>query len=803
MLYPKNIEEKLGFDHIRIWLKEECNGEIGRKFVDKIRFSDNIDVIKKLVGQTDEFRRIIQAGEEFPNQNFLDVDDYLHKASIENAFLTEEEFFEVKSSLNTLLQCLRFFANKEEKDFPYLKALCVDIEIDKTLSKSIDQIIDDRGKLRDNASPTLKQIRMQLLAEQSRIRKTLDTILRNLKGQSLVADDANLTIREGRMVIPLAAENKRRIKGFIHDTSASGQTVFIEPEEVLDINNTIRELEAAERHEIIRILTELTAKIRPHVPALKKGYFFLGIIDFIRAKARFGLKIKANKPDIQPKPIIQWDDARHTVLLYNFQKVGKTVVPLSLRLDDRQRILLISGPNAGGKSVALKTVGLTQYMFQCGLLIPVAEGAKAGVFDRIFIDIGDEQSIENDLSTYSSHLKNMKFFTQYGNNKTLCLIDEFGTGTDPQFGGAIAEAVLESLHKQQIFAVITTHYMNLKLFAQNNHGVINGAMRFDTKNLEPLFQLEVGKPGSSFALEIAQKIGLSKEIVGSAKEKLGKDKTDMEKLLKDLEIEKKYFKERNKVLEEEQAHVQHLKNEYEKLKEFLANNRTKLLNEAKEEAKNLVKDANKKIEETIRLIKESEADKGFVKEVRKELEEFKQTLKPETPVVVHTKKKDDDDEIEIIGGEIKEGDYVKVTDTNAVGQVVSLNKKDVTVMIGELKANVRLNRLVKINRKEFRQKDIVIQQRLGGIDINEKMANFTFEIDVRGNRVEEALPRIDSFVDTAIMLNYNELRILHGKGDGILRQVIREHLRRYKQVRSMQDEHVERGGAGITVVQLG
>jgi DNA mismatch repair protein MutS2 len=803
MLYPKNFEEKIGFDQIRLLIKEECNGSIGKAFVDKIRFSSQADIIKKLTGQAEEFRKLLIEGQEFPNQYFYDLSEALQKASIENAFLTETEFQDLKLSLSTLLQCLNFLNSRDEKRFPQLKELCEGVAVDKNILKKIEQTIDDRGKMRDNASPKLKEIRSTILSEESRLRKVLDSILRGLKSQSLVADDANLTIREGRMVIPLAVEYKRRIKGFVHDTSSSGQTVFIEPEEALDINNEIRELGYAERHEVVRILIELTNQLRPHIPNLKRGYAFLGIVDFIRAKARFALKINAIQPEIIAKPFMDWRNAYHTLLLHHFSQIGKTVVPLSLQLDEGNRILLISGPNAGGKSVCLKTVGLTQYMLQCGLLIPVDEGSKAGVFENLFIDIGDEQSLENDLSTYSSHLKNMKHFLQWGESKTLALIDEFGTGTDPQFGGAIAEAVLEKLNKQQIFGVITTHFTNLKIFAENTQGIENGAMRFDTQNLEPLFQLEIGKPGSSFALEIAQKIGLPKEITTVAKGKIGKDKTDMEKLLKDLEIEKKYFREKNKEMQEEQSRLNRLTEEYNKLTSFVTQNKKQLMNEAKEEAKKIVQAANQKIEAAIREIKESSADKELTKLVRKDLETYKQNLKPEVIELQTPKKEEDEDEITELGGEIGEGDYVKIVDTNTVGRVMSVNKKDATVAIGDLKSTIKLSRLVRIKRKEFRQQDSFVNYRNNnGIDMNEKMSTFTFEIDVRGNRVEEVLPKITQFIDNAIMLSYQELRILHGTGNGVLRNVIREQLKKYKEVRSVQDEHADRGGAGITIVNL-
>ncbi|SFF36218.1 endonuclease MutS2 [Thermoflexibacter ruber] len=802
MLYPKNFEEKIGFDKIRELLKEECSGTLGQSFVDKIRFSDNYEVILKLLRQTDEFIKIIQAGEPFPNSYFLDVNASLDKARIENTFLLEDEFQDLKMSLGTFFKCIEFLEKKDEKFFPTLKELCNNLHIDKTLLKEIERIIDDRGKVRNNASPELQRIRSSMLEAQNSVRKKLDAILKSLKGQNLVNEDTSLTIREGRMVIPLAVEYKRRIKGFVHDTSSSGQTVYIEPEEVLEINNEIRELEYEERREIVRILTALTDKVRPHVPDLKKAYSFLGIIDFIRAKAQFSLKIGANFPDLDRKPALNWYNAKHPLLFLNFQKQGKNVVPLNISLDEKNRILLISGPNAGGKSVCLKTVGLLQYMLQCGLLISAMEGAKCGIFENLFIDIGDEQSIENDLSTYSSHLKNMKHFTLFANERTLCLIDEFGTGTEPQLGGAIAEAILEDLNQKKAYGVITTHYANLKVFAENTEGVINGAMRYDVKQLEPLFELEIGTPGSSFALEIAQKIGLPRSITQSARQKVGKDKIDMEKLLTELELDKKFYREKNKELQETQKQLDKTLKEYEKLKNFLETNRKQLMNEAKAQAKSLLKEANQKIEGVIKEIKDSQAEKEKTKTLRKELDEYKENLKPEI-VVIDNEEENPTEEVEEIGGNIEVGDFVKLKDQNAVGEVLAIRNKDVTVSIGDLKSTIKLNRLVKIKRKTYEQATKKpVAPAYTSMDMIEKMQNFSSRLDVRGDRAEEALAKVATLIDEAIYLNQHELYIVHGKGDGILRNLIREHLRNYKEVASMQDEHADRGGVGVTIVKL-
>ncbi len=802
MLYPRNFEEKISFDKVRELLKEECSGTLGQSFVDKIRFSDNYDVILKLLRQTDEFIKIIQAGEQFPNSYFLDVNASLDKARIENTFLLEDEFQDLKMSLATFFKCIEFLDKKDEKFFPTLKELTANLNIDRTLLKEIERIIDDRGKVKNNASSELQRIRAGIIEAQGTVRKKLDSILKSLKGQGVVGDDTSLTIREGRMVIPLATEYKRKIKGFIHDTSASGQTVYIEPEDVLEINNEIRELEYEERREIVRILTALTDKVRPHVPDLKKAYSFLGIIDFIRAKALFSLKIGATFPNLVKKPILNWYNAKHPILFLNFQKQGKNVVPLNIKLEEQNRILLISGPNAGGKSVCLKTVGLLQYMLQCGLLIPAMEGATSGIFENLFIDIGDEQSLENDLSTYSSHLKNMKHFVQFAHDKTLCLIDEFGTGTEPQLGGSIAEAILEDLNMKKTFAVITTHYANLKVFAENTEGVVNGAMRYDVKQLEPLFELEIGRPGSSFALEIAQKIGLPRTITQSAKEKVGREKIDMEKLLTELELDKKFYREKNKELQVTQQQLDKTLKEYEKLKDFLETNRKQLMNEAKVQAKSLLKDVNQKIEGVIKEIKDSQAEKEKTKTIRKELDDFKETLKPEI-VITPDNEEDVSEEIEEIGGNIEVGDFVRIKDQNAVGEVLSIRNKEVMVSMGDLKSTMKVNRLVKIKRKVYEEATKKpAMPTYQSFEMTSKMQNFSTRLDVRGSRAEEALGKVADLIDEAIYLSQHELYIVHGKGDGILRTLIREQLKKYKEIESIKDEHADRGGVGVTIVKL-
>ncbi len=838
MLYPQNIEIKLGFDKIRERLNELCVSTLGRNFVEKVRFSDNYDLIQKMIRQVDEMKNILQfEPTAFPSQNYLDVNYQLSKAAIEGAFLTEEEFFNVKLSLRTIQECLRFFDKKEPEEFPQLRELIKqaiapqppmgELKMDSkappsgagatdasgaiaSFLLSLDKIIDDRGKLKDNASSELQAIRKRMQNQENDLRKTLDRILKNARANGWISDDFSLTLRGGRMVIPIAAEHKRKIKGFVHDESDTGKTVFLEPTEVLEANNEIRELESAEKREIVRILMELTNQMRPHVPVLRKAYTFLGIIDFIRAKARLAIEVNGIAPLSLNSQVVDWKNAVHPLLYLSFKKQGKVVKPLTVVLNSENRILLVSGPNAGGKSITLKTLGLLQYMYQCGLLVPMAEHSTIGMFKNIFIDIGDEQSLENDLSTYSSHLTNMKYFLLNSDRKTLFLIDEFGTGTEPSLGGAIAESILEDINKSGAYGAINTHYTNLKTFADKTPGITNGAMRYDAEHLEPMYELEIGKPGSSFAIEIAYKIGLPKAIIEKSKQKIGNQQVSFEKLLKELEIERKVFADKNVENATKQRKLDQLLEQYTSLKTFLDNEKKTILNTAKLQAKELVKNANQKIEATIKDIREQGADKLATKEIRQELQDFQDGLNVEKLVVnkinvTQTDKVESEnvekDVIEVIEGEITIGSLVRIKGQEALGEVIGMRGKDAEVAIGELKTTVKLNRLEKISRKEFKNKTAP-KSKVVGVDMNDKMMNFSFNLDLRGKRGDEALMEVDKFMNDALMLGQDELRIVHGKGDGILRTLIRNHLRGYKQVAKTQDEHADRGGAGVTLVSM-
>ncbi|MEM6844420.1 MAG: endonuclease MutS2 [Bacteroidota bacterium] len=801
MLYPKTIEEKIGFDQIRQLLKEHCSSSLGTYYVDKIQFSDDYDHISKLLHQTEEFRQILQEEQSFPSGNYLDVRPQLAKAKTPGIFLLEEEFHQIQLSLDTIIRCQSFFkTSEEEQPYPYLARLSEHVGVPPSLLGNIRKVIDEKGNMRNNASKELQDIRRTMLGEQSRLRKVLDQIMRQARQQGYTLDDASVTIRGGRMVIPIQAEYKRRIKGFVHDESATGQTVYLEPAEVLDINNEIRDLEYRERREVTKILTQLTDELRPHLKELRYAYQFLGMMDFIRAKARLAQQLEAVCPKLEKKRLVEWQEARHPLLYLSHQAQNKPVIPLTIELSADQRILVISGPNAGGKSICLKTVALAQYMLQCGLLAPMNEQSTAGIFQNIFIDIGDEQSLENDLSTYSSHLTNMNYFVKLADQKTLILIDEFGTGTEPQFGGAIAEAILSDLNQKKVFGVITTHYSNLKEFADRADGIINGAMRFDTDKLEPLYQLEMGKPGSSFALEIARKIGLQSSILDQAKELVGIEHVQYEKMLSELENEKNKYEQLTQNLVAKEKRISTTSKEYEELREHLKNERKRILAEAKQEASQLLQNTNQRIENTIRTIKERNAEKESTKQVRQKLEEWKEQVKPKKSEIKPRPKKPD---VTKEDGPISEGDAVRVKDNGALGEVVSLKNNQAEILIGALKSTVKLNRLEKVAKQSLKkiQKEAATST-TSNIDLTEKRAGFSNSLDLRGKRVEEVIPKLEVWVDEAAMFSANELRIVHGKGNGVLREVVRNYLKTHPSISHFQEEHIERGGAGVTLAYL-
>jgi DNA mismatch repair protein MutS2 len=792
MLFPSDIESKIGFDKIKDLLDEFCLCDLGKEYVQKISFSNDYHLTNKLLQQTEEFTKLLQQKISFPNSNYIDIRDYLNKAIVVNSWLTSEEIFEISLFLKTIEDSVRILTKMEE-DLPALSKLTCLLSIDTSIQHEIGLKIDNKGEIRSNASEELKTIRNQIQKEELKVRRVVDKVLQYTRKNGFTPEDTATTIRSGRLVIPVRSEYKRQVKGFIHDESASGQTCFIEPAEALEINNEIRDLEYSEKREIIRILTELTDLIRPEIPNLDKATQYLGMLDFIRSKAKLAILVEGIKPEIHKQPIIEWSKAKHPLLMLSLKEAGKEIVPLDIELHSENKILIISGPNAGGKSVCLKTVGLLQYMMQCGLLVPMSEGSRMGIYNQIFIDIGDEQSIENDLSTYSSHLLNMKYFMTNANKSTLFLIDEFGTGTEPQFGAAIAESVLIELRRKRAWGVLTTHYANLKKYGENTPGIMNGAMRFDMNNLEPSFNLDIGRPGSSFAIEIAQKIGLPEDVLKNAKGRAGYDQVKFDKLINQLEQEKSDLKKQIKINVEKEDKLKKSVDEYETLKSYLQEKEKDILEDARIKAENLFKEANRKIENTIRIIKEEQAEKLKTQKARKDLELHKQKLA--------RKKPPSKTRITAEPGKIKKGDWAKIKDSDSYGIIREISGKEATLEIGNIRSRVKISMLERIKKPEGLKRTGISKNTNKDI-MRSKMASFNPVLNLRGKRAEEVQPILEMFIDDALMLGYHEVKILHGKGDGILREVVREQLRSYPQLISATDEHIDRGGAGITVVHL-
>lgn len=822
MIYPANFEQKTGFDKIKDLIVAKCLSSLGVERVESISFTDNYDILNTWLHQTEEFVRIMQEEDEFPANYFFDVRPALKKIRVEGTYLDETELFDLRRSLDTIRLIVRFF-HQEEADntpYPYLQALAGDVAVFPQQIAAIDKILDKFGKIKDSASSELQKIRREITSVFAGISKNLNNILRSAQSEGIVDKDVAPTMRDGRLVIPVAPAYKRKIRGIVHDESASGKTVFIEPAEVVEANNRVRELESEERREIIRILTLFTDQLRPVIEDIFYSYEFLSDIDFIRAKALFALQINAILPVVENIPQVDWVQAIHPLLFLSLQKQDKKVVPLDITLQADKRILLISGPNAGGKSVCLKTVGLLQYMVQCGLLIPLRENSRVGIFKDIFIDIGDEQSIENDLSTYSSHLTNMKYFIRNCSDRSILLIDEFGSGTEPQIGGAMAEALLDRFNRRGVFGVITTHYQNLKHFAEDTVGIVNGAMLYDRHQMQPLFRLSIGNPGSSFAIEIARKIGLPEDVIAEASEKVGSDYIDMDKYLQDIVRDKRYWENKRQNIRLKEKRLEELSARYEKDLKELDEQRKVWMKKAKSEAETILQQANAQIENTIRQIKEAQAEKEKTRAVRQEFEAFKQSITENESLSEdkitrkirqiqereqRKKQKPKNQEKNVWKPEVIEsGDFVRIKGQNSIGEVAEIQGKNAIVIFGMLKSSVKLDLLEKVSKKQIKKiqpKTTFISEQTAD-DMRERKLNFKQEIDVRGMRGDEALQAVTYFIDDAILVGVARVRILHGTGTGILRQLIRQYLKTVPGVVHFQDEHVQFGGAGITVVEL-
>ena len=816
MVYPRTFEEKIGFDQVRLLLKHECVSTMGTTLVDNIVSSDNFDDIITKLKQTDEFRNVLLLEDTFQAQDYYDLTEVLSKIRIEGSYIELEELNFLRGFINAVIQTVVYFRIlHEENKYPELWKLCCDIILEKSLLESINKILDPKGNLRDNASPELRHIKREIVRISAEADRKIKKLLNTAKTEGLVKEDAEMTIRNGRLCIPVPAPFKRKLRGFIHDESATGQTVFIEPAEVFDANNELKDLVNAEHKEIIKILTEISTQIRPSIPNLMAHHDFIGQIDLIRAKAKFAIRINAVKPLVLNQQIINWRQAVHPLLYLNFQEAKKIVQPLDIKLEPTERILIISGPNAGGKSVCLKTVGLLQYMMQCGLLPPMKEDSEMGIFSNFFINIGDEQSIENDLSTYSSHLNNLNIMVQNLNQKSLFLIDEFGSGTEPTLGGALAEAILESIYFTKAFGIITTHYGNLKMFSDFHKEAVNGAMLFDTNAMKPLFILKIGKPGSSFTYEIAKKIGLPDEIIESAMQKSGTAQIDYERKLEEIEIEKIEIDKMLKMVHAADDQLALMIKEYSDKFIQLDKQRKEILQNAKNQASIIIDSANKMIEKTIRDIKEAKAETNRTKEIRENVKNLKTELskeiesiekvdiiKPFIPTKVPAQKTPPKP---IPDTKIKVGDFVLMTDTQTTGEVTKLKGEDITITFNSISLRTTIDKVVKVSKKEVRAAKRGGTQFEGGTlsdAMNRKVSQFSHTLDLRGKRADEAVKELEFYIDEASLLSIHQVKILHGKGDGILRHVVRQLLAKRKDVKSFRDEVLELGGYGITVVDM-
>lgn len=849
MIYPNTFENKIGFNEIRTLLRERCLSSLGKEEIDKITFMDDMKAINTQLARVREFRKLQEEAEDFPISYFFDVRQSVARLRLEGTHLEEDELFDLRRSMGTICDIVAYLNRCDEDEasipqdgwkhepvypYPALHELADGVMTYPQILQRIDQILDKFGKIRDTASPELNNIRRELAKTEGSISRTLYSILRSAQSEGLIEKDVTPAMRDGRLVIPIVPTMKRKIKGIVHDESASGKTLFVEPTEVVEANNRVRELEAEERREIIRILNEIAKIIRPHVPQILASYKLLAQIDMIRAKAELAKLIGGIEPEVGKYPLIDWIEATHPLLRLSLEKQGKKVVPLEIMLTRNKRMLIISGPNAGGKSVCLKTVGLLQYMLQCGLSIPVSERSKAGIFQNILIDIGDEQSIEDDLSTYSSHLTNMKNMMKSANDRTLILIDEFGTGTEPQIGGAIAEAVLKQFCIKKAYGVITTHYQNLKHFADSHEGVVNGAMLYDRHQMQALFQLQIGQPGSSFAIEIARKIGLPEQVIHDASEIVGSDYIQSDKYLQDIVRDKRYWESKRQTIHQREKQMEQTISKYESELTDLEKSRKEVLAKAKERAEELFKESNKKIENVIREIREKQAEKEETKKLRDSLKDFKEGIadidkQAEDDKIVRkmaqilrrkdnkNKRKKEKEEkasdatslqdstiAQTQNSKFKEGDTVRIKGTTTVGTIESIQDKNVVVIFGGLRSTTAIKKIEHATppkKEEPRPYMTVGRQTRETID--SKKLNFKQDLDVRGMRGEEALNAVMYFIDDATLVGMSRVRILHGTGTGILRQLIRQYLATVPSVTSYKDEHVQFGGAGITVVDLG
>ncbi len=829
MIYPSDFECKVGFDRLREQVAALCTMRRARELLSDERFSTSADEIVRRHSLADELHRLLDMESDFPREDFGDIDGVVAKVRVEGTFLDTEEVLALAVALKAAERTSSFILSRDGDAYPFVRELSRGLAPLAHIVREAERIVDEYGQVRDNASPELAQLRREIRSREGQVSKRLQQILSSAKGAGIVDADAMISIREGRAVIPVAAGNKRKLQGFVHDESATGKTVYIEPVEVVELNNELKELEYAVRREIVRILTCFTDFLRPDIGAIADAGEYLAQIDMLRAKARWASANGGVKPIISDEGRLSLRNARHPLLAQTLAAQKKEIVPLDLLLDTRERILVISGPNAGGKSVCLKTAGLLQYMCQCGFPVTASENSEFPIFESIYIDIGDEQSMDNDLSTYSSHLYNMKNMLGGASERSMVLIDEFGSGTEPVIGGAIAEAILERLVERRSYGVITTHYSNIKYYAANTEGISNGAMTFDVKNIRPLFRLETGKPGSSFAIEIARKIGLPEQIIRSASEKVGSEHINIEKQLREIARDKRYWEQKRDRIRIADRKVDELEQRYREQLERIRSERNEIIGKARQEAKELIADANRRIENTIKSIREAQAERETTRTVRKEFDEFRAEVENDSAAVsenaarveremerlerrqarrAERRREHPAAEPQQAAAEVPQpvvaGSKVRIEGQDIIGVVQSVKGRKAQVAFGHILTTVECDRLTAVSNAEYKRVMRPVTPRtVIAADISQRRLNFRSSIDIRGMRAAEALEAVQDLVDDALMVGVDTVSILHGKGTGALKEEVRNYLRTVPQAVDVRDEHPDRGGAGITVVTFG
>ena len=829
MIYPSNFEQKIGFDRLREQVTALCSMQAAREIIAGEKFSTSRAEIERKQDIADEMRTLLMLDPDAPRDEFPDMEGVIAKIGVEGAFLTTEEVVILRRALTAVGNMVGFVMNRPEEKYPRLRKRSESVCVFPDVVRRINQLVDDDGEIRDGASPQLVMIRRSIREHEGQVSKRLNQVLNNAKRAGIVDADAMISIRDGRAVIPVSAGNKRKLNGFIHDESATGKTFYIEPVEVVELNNQLKELEYAERREIVRLLTEFTEELRPDAEPIAQAGVYLADMDAVRAKARWAIENSAGKPIVSTDDRLVLRHAFHPLLAQTLKREKKELVPLDMQLDKQKHILVISGPNAGGKSVCLKTTGMVQYMFQCGFPVTAGEMSELPIFESICLDIGDEQSMDNDLSTYSSHLLNMKSTLQAASPRTLVLIDEFGSGTEPVIGGAIAEAILERLLEKGCYGVITTHYSNIKYYATGTEGIANGAMMFDVQNIRPLFKLEQGKPGSSFAVEIARKIGLPEDIIRSASDKAGSDHINLERQLREIARDRRYWSQKRDRIRMTDRKVEELESSYTEQLSRIKEERKEILQKAKAEAQQLIADANRQIENTIRTIKEAQAEKELTRLARRELDDFKATavesaessfdgekVEREMERLMRRKARREEDkkrrgqtteerpaEAAPAPKPIEVGSKVRIVGQEVPGVVQNIKGRKVQVAFGQILTTVDKDKLVVVSNAEYKKSVKPVTPRtVVSVDISSRKLNFRDSVDVRGMRAVEALEVVQDLVDDALMVGVGGVTILHGKGTGALKEEIRRYLRSIPEVATAADEHADRGGAGITVVRF-